>query len=417
VSERLDPAELHPLLERLEGFTDAPPGATRPVYGPAWCAAQSWLAGEAERRGLAVTADWAGNLFLHPPRLAAGARALFVGSHVDTVAHGGRYDGAYGAVAGLLLAAARLGAEGAPVVGFVTSEEEGSRFPGSMMGARSLLGLATRQEYQTLRDRDGVTWAEALAAARPAARLGAGEPGAPPFAPAAMLELHIEQGPVLEAEGLALGIVEHVAGYRRLRAHVTGAARHSGTTPMGRRRDALAAAAEMVLAAEAAAREAGEPAVATAGRAQAEPGLFNVVPGACELWLDVRHADPAALERLERDLLERCHAIATRRRVDLALETASLQDPVPLSRPLADAAAALAAERRIAHRRMNSGAAHDAMIFAQAGVPALMLFVPCRDGISHSPDEYAEPAQLAGGVSFAAALIERLAARPELARA
>jgi len=203
--------------------------------------------------------------------------------------------------------------------------------------------------------------------------------------------------------------VGHVAGYRRVRARVTGAARRSGTPPRRWRRDALAAASEMALAAESLAREAGEPAVATAGFAHAAPGLFNVVPGACELALEVRHVQAEALDRLAAELERRCRAIADGRGVDLTWEQVSHQDPVALSVALANLAAEMATELRVPHRRMASGAAHDTMVFARAGVPALMLFVPSQGGVSHAPEEHTDAAALATGYRLAAAFARRVA--------
>lgn len=403
-------------LESLARFSAGAPGVTRFTYSQAWCEAHRWLAREAEALGLAATSDWAGNLFFHDPGLAPGAPAVLIGSHLDSVVRGGHYDGAYGTIAGLLVAAASRGTPGLPVVGFVTCEEEDSRFHGGMMGGRSLLGRVEEGELDSVTDREGVTWRQALASAREqgcAAPLGPSGTGAPPlFTPKLQLELHIEQGPVLEVHRLGLGIVERIAGYRRWIVRIEGEARHSGTTPMGLRRDALAAAAEMIVAAEAAAREAGEPAVATSGYLRPEPGLFNVVPGSCELWLEVRHDRPEALERLASDLAQRCWGIAQRRRVQLVLEEGASQAPTALSSALAEVAVRLAQELEIPHRRMPSGAAHDTMIFAQAGIPALMVFVPSRAGISHAPEEFTSEEDLVTGVRFIATLAQRLAGHP-----
>ena len=397
-------------LERLAGFSAPGPGVTRLVYDDAWCDAHAWLRGEAASLGLASTTDAIGNLWLHDRALAPGSAVIAVGSHLDSVVHGGRYDGAYGTIAALMLAAELRGTR-APVAAFVTCEEEGSRFPAALTGVRGLLGGLDPASLAALRDADGVSWADALAHARSRGCAPAGGHGTMQrcFTAARQLELHIEQGPVLEAEGERLGIVNRIAGYRRLRAALTGAARHAGTTPMERRRDALAAAAEIVLAAESLARESGPPAVATAGFARAEPGLFNVVPGACTLGLEVRHTDPESLDQLAAALDRRAKAVAERRGVALALALQSGEAPTPLSDALASDAVALARARGLSHRVMPSGAGHDTMAFAQAGVPALMLFVPSRAGISHSPDEFTPNDQLWTGVAFARELLARWA--------
>jgi allantoate deiminase len=406
-------------LEALARFSAEGPGVTRLAYDPAWCNAHRWIAREAKGLGLAATPDWAGNLFLHDPAIRPGEPdrpVLLVGSHLDSVKQGGRYDGAYGTIAGLLIAAANRGRAGLPVVGFVTCEEEDSRFHGGMMGGRSLLGQVEHRELDEVADGEGVTWRQALAAAQERGCAAALPPAsvsrAPLFRPALQLELHIEQGPVLEARHLALGIVERIAGYRRWIAQIEGKSRHSGTTPMVMRHDALSAAAEMILAAESAAGEAGEPAVATAGFVRPRPGLFNVVPGACELWLEVRHDRSENLRELGADVAQRCWDIAQRRGVQLALEEGAAQAPTALSPALADTAAGLAQALGVPHQRMPSGAAHDTMIFAQAGIPSLLVFVPSRAGVSHSPDEFTSEADLLAGVRFMAALCRRLAEHP-----
>jgi allantoate deiminase len=404
-------------LEALARFSGAGPGVTRIAYDAAWREAHRWLRKRATALGLAAYPDAAGNLFFHDPALEPGAdtRALFVGSHLDSVVHGGRYDGAYGTVSGMLIAAELRGTGKLPVVGFVTFEEEGSRFPGMLLGARSVLGKVKADELDQVKDAAGVSWRAALEEAHAegcAVPLAAGDaPFHPPFRPATMLELHIEQGPVLEREGGAIAIVEHIAGYRRMIARLRGAARHSGTTPMTERRDTLAAAAEMILAAEALALELGAPAVATAGNVRPAPGLFNVIAGECELWFDVRHPGSAALDAMALELARRCRAIAERRGVAVKLERSSGEDPTPLSGALAGEATRLAAELAVAHRRMTSGAGHDAMEFARSGVPTLMVFVPSRGGVSHSPEEFTSPAALFTGYRFTRELARRLSER------
>ena len=418
VAAEITERTLSETLEALAGFTADGPGVTRLAYDAAWQGAHRWLRERAATLGLAATVDAAGNLYFHDPSLKPGddgRPVLLIGSHLDSVVHGGRYDGAYGAVSGLLIAAELRGAGKIPVVGYVTCEEEGSRFRAPLMGARTVLGSVAAGELDAMVDSAGVSWRAALDQARAAGCAGplaAGDrPFQPPFKPATMLELHIEQGPVLEREGEAIGIVEHIAGIRRVIARLRGEARHGGTTPMTQRRDALAAAAEMILAAEALARELDHPAVATAGNVRPEPGLFNVVPGACELWLEVRHPGVAALDTMEHELKRRCREIAGRRNVEAEFERAAGEEPAPLSGALATEAVKLARELGLSHRRMTSGAGHDAMEFARAGVPTLMVFVPSRGGISHSPDEFTTPGALFTGYRFTRELARRIAER------
>jgi len=398
---------LDELLQSLAGFTSASPGVTRPVYGEAWCDAQRWLAERARALGLAATCDGIGNLLFHAPEVKPGdlsRSVLLVGSHLDTVAGGGAYDGAVGVLAALRVAAELRERNALPVVGFASCAAEDGRFGACGPGARGLLGLLRQEDLDATRDQDGVTLRRALDQARArgcAAPAAGGERPCPAlFHPALMLELHVEQGPVLETEGLDLGIVEHVSGCRRMRVRLQGETRDSGTTPMNLRRDALAAAAEMVLAAERAARKAGPPAVATAGFLRAEPGRFSAVPGACELWLEVRHFERPRLVDLTAAIGQRCREIAQERGLGIEVDETTGHDPVAMSPKLAEAAAKLADRLKLSHGGMVSGAAHDAMEFARHGVPSLLVFVPSRHGASHSPEEFTDPAQLAAGHRF-----------------
>ena len=406
-------ARLTLLLDALARFSASSlRGVTRLTYDAHWCEAHAWIRAQAHALGLDATSDAAGNLYLHAARVRAGDEALLVGSHLDTVVNGGRYDGAYGVIAGLVLAAAHRDMPGTPVVGFVTCEEEGSRFGGDMMGARSLLGTVEPNELETIVDAAGVTWRQALAEAAArgcAAPLGASRPFAPYFKIRGTLELHIEQGPILEQAAQTLGIVEAIAGYRRQSVHVSGAPRHAGTTPAQARQDALAGAAEMILAAETVMLEWGDPARVTCGRITASPGAFNVIPGAVELALELRHQSHDQLDALDAEVAARFAAVAARRRLGFERTSLGEQLPTAMDARFVAAARALAKEQGIAHRVMTSGAGHDSMVFARAGIPALMLFVPSRDGISHSPQEFTDAAQLQAGVAFASALLTRLA--------
>ena len=417
-STDLSPLAIAQLVEALARFSGPGPGVTRLVYDDAWCEAQAWLAAQGKARGLVSTRDSAGNLYLHDPARPPGPIFL-TGSHLDTVRQGGALDGAYGALAGMLLASALRGATRLPVVGLVTCEEEGSRFPNAFLGARALAGRVTPGESDALRDEGGISWRQALSSA---VAMGCAAPGGVDKGPTVpqpvvgFLELHIEQGPVLESEGLDLGIVDRIAGFHRVRIRLAGAARHAGTTPMRMRRDALAAGAEIALAVERLAREHGDPAVATVGAMSAAPGLYNVVAGSCDLRLDLRHVQAAALGRLAYSIESTAREIALRRKVEFAWEVVSKQDPIAMDARFVETAMRLATERGVKHRVMASGAGHDAMILASAGVPSLMLFVPSQGGVSHHPDELTSPKLLAGGIEFARALLraltERVAGKP-----
>ena len=415
---RVQSSDLNGLIEMLGKLTDDPPGVTRLAYGPAWCEAHRSLATRATELGLTATPDAAGNLYFHAADVRPGEdhAVLMIGSHLDSVVHGGAYDGAYGAIAGLLIAAECAGRTTVPVVGIVTCEEDEVRFANNMMGSRSMLGLAKSEELDRVKDASGTTWRAALEEARAAMCAAELDDGArvvePLFRPATMLELHIEQGPILANAGEAIGIVDRIAGYRRLKIQIVGEARHSGTTPLRARHDALTAAAEMVVAAEKLAAESDEASRVTAGNLRVQPGNYNVVPGACELWIEARHVLAAPLEALVEQLDRNCRAIANRRGVRVTIEQPSGQPPTTLDGALADRAAMLARRMNLRHRRMSSGAGHDAMVFAQRGTPTLMVFVPSQGGISHTPEEFTGPEALWDGWRFTRDLVLELAKDP-----
>lgn len=287
-------------------------------------------------------------------------------------------------------------------------DEEGSRFPASMFTSRAVAGVLDPADLAGVADGAGVAVTDALAAwGLDAARIG--EAARAPADVIGYLEAHIEQGPVLEAEGLPLGIVSGIAAQLRFAVTVSGCAGHAGTCPMPLRHDALAAAAECVLAAEAVAREAASDLVATVGRMQVLPGATNVIPGRVEFSLDVRAGRDDLRDAGAGEILRRFRRIAGEREVAITADqvqdlAASPCDPA-LTKLLEQAVAA----QGIAPRRLVSGAGHDAMVMA-ALCPTAMLLVRCDGGISHNPAERASAAD--AGVAVAAMLdfIERLGA-------
>jgi allantoate deiminase len=376
-------------LDTLARWTSQPDGLTRLYLSPEHRAAADEVAGWMREAGLAVRIDPLGTVVGRREGTIAGAPAVLMGSHIDTVRDAGRYDGNLGVVAAIA-AAERLGRQAPlprPIEVLAFGDEEGVRFAGTLRGSRAIAGRLTGRDLAEV-DGDGVSVAAALAA------FGS-DPGAWPSAARApgeveaYLELHIEQGPVLEAEGLPVGVVTAIAAALRAGITIEGEAGHAGTVPMAMRRDALAAAAETVLAVEA--RAVAEGAVGTVGRIEALPGAANVIPGQARLTLDLRAPDPAARDRalaaIEADLA----AIAARRGVAARLEVTLRHDGCTCSAPLsAHLARAIAAEG-VAVRHLPSGAGHDAMAMA-ALCPVAMLFVRCKGGISHNPAEAIEAA-------------------------
>ena len=326
-----------------------------------------------EEAGLEVESDSCGNLFGRLRGQDPAQPELWVGSHLDSVPQGGRFDGALGVVAGLE-AVERAAAAGRPprtlaVVAF--RDEEGGAFPRGCFGSRGRFGRLTEDEV------------------REAAARGLG-PDEPAPLPGAYLELHVEQGPVLERAGVPLGVVTSIAGQARGTMVFDGEACHAGTTPMDARDDALCRAAELVLHVRDAAR--GIPgAVATVGRLEVEPGAANVIPGHVAMSVDARAPDR-----------ERLGALVERLGLDLAVNPPSAMDP-----SLMGVLREEIERRGLPVFELPSGAGHDAGVVAAAGVPAAMLFVRSRGGISHHPDEESSVEDVALGVEVLAAAVAR----------
>ncbi len=407
---------IHGLADRLAELgrvSDEPDRLTRTFLSPAMRRANALVGGWMAAAGLEVSEDGFGNLIGRRASARPDAKTLLLGSHLDTVRDAGRFDGALGVLLAIS-AIEDLRARGRElpfhleVLGF--SEEEGVRFASAYLGSKGYCGLLTGADLALL-DADGVSVAEALAA-------GQGGHGGPRLRPTerpdrapllGYLEVHIEQGPVLEAEGLALGLVSAIAGQTRVRLTWRGQAGHAGTTPMALRRDALAGAAELVLAAETLARQS-PPLVATVGSLGVAPGAANVIPGEVTHTLDVRHPEDgarlAALDQLERAAEE----VARRRHLSLAWHPTQDDRAVPCS---ADLTALLGESVRGIQGRtieLPSGAGHDAVILSRLTAVA-MLFVRCRGGLSHHPDEHVEPDDLGAALAATIDFLERLAAR------
>jgi len=274
--------------------------------------------------------------------------------------------------------------------------EESSRFSVGTMGSKVMAGVASVDAWRALQDHAGTTLAQALATRGlalerlPEAARRRGELKA-------FVEMHIEQGPVLEAAGIPIGIVEAIAAPIRLKITVEGEAAHSGTTPMGRRHDALVTAAQVVLAVqEAAASRAERRIVGTVGAIRVHPGSINVVPGTAELWIDIRGIDAGLVAATAEAVREAADAIARREGTRITAETLSVEAPVPMDPGVVGAIEAACQRMKLAARRLPSGAGHDAMNMARLA-PAGMIFIPCRGGISHNPAEHTSPEAICSG--------------------
>jgi N-carbamoyl-L-amino-acid hydrolase len=394
---------LHARLAELAKLGATADGIDRALFTAPERAARERFAGWARAAGLRVEQDRVGNVFA---RLVGDDDSAPVqcGSHLDTVRGGGAYDGAYGVVGGLD-ALERIALSGErpqrslEVVAW--AGEEGSRFPLGCLGSAVYAGLTSFDEAAALVGDDGAAFVDAL---RGPDGLLADVPlrdGFPP--PAAYVELHIEQGPVMEHAGVRLGVVTAIAGQRRLRVTVEGTAGHAGTMPMPGRADALCAASELVLAVERAARDEGD-AVATVGHLAVEPNQTNIVPGRVVFRVDARSVDDARVVRIERRLRERADEVAAARGVRVAIEPLETRAAVPMDarlRTIVRAACVSLDERAM---DIASGAGHDAMCVAQVA-PAAMIFVPSIGGRSHVGSERTAPVDLELGVEALAATL------------
>jgi allantoate deiminase len=382
-------------------------GCYRPLYGTAWAEACDRAARWMKDAGLAVRRDAVGNMW---GRLdgSGGGKAVVTGSHIDTVRRGGRLDGALGITAGLAALRALTEARGKPkrpLELLVVCEEEGSRFATTFWGSRAIVGAIGPGEADTVTDAEGVTLARAM---RERGLDPAEIPSAARDDLGAFVELHIEQGAVLEAEGVPLAVVTAIAGAVHLEIVVTGRPDHAGTTPMDLRRDALAGVAAMIQAVQSIAAALGRPAVATVGKLRVEPDQINVVPGRVTFTVDLRHADLGGRRALEERIRSLCGTIASERGLGIDTRTLHERPPVPMDGALRQVLERAATEAGTVPRALVSGAGHDAQVLA-ARCPVGMLFVPSIGGRSHCPEEATDPAHVALGTRVLARALELLA--------
>jgi hydantoinase/carbamoylase family amidase len=406
-------AWLHDAIAELATLNDDPAagGITREVYSPTYERAVELVSGWMRDAGLEVRRDAVGNLFGRWRGADPGAPLVLTGSHIDTTLNAGAYDGVLG-VLGAIAAVWAMREDGVlprrPVDVVAWAGEE-PRFGTGCVGSRAAAGELTRADLDRLVDRAGVSMAQALTAAGFAPDRIA-EARIDPATVHALVELHIEQGIVLETHGQPIGIVTAIAAPHDFTLTLRGAATHAGATPMGLRHDALAGAAEVVGHVEQLARgSASGTTVGTVGVVRVSPGAINVVPGEVALDVDVRDSDEDARERVVDGIIAAAGAVADARGLDLAVAPIVRDVPVTCAPAVVDAVAATCAELGLDGRRMISGAYHDAMILGRR-VPVGMIFVPSRDGVSHHPAEYTAPEDLDRGVAVLAGTLARLAA-------
>ena len=397
-------------LEAMGRITATPgAGMTRFSFTEEHRLTRDYISGRMKEAGLAVFQDEAGNLFGRREGTCEGAPAVMIGSHFDSVKNGGIFDGPAGVVMGLEVARilhdenikTRYPLEFAALV-----EEEGARFGGGLHGSRVMAGLVRREMLDSFKDRDGVSMTEAMSAfglnpdlitsaVRPAESLKA------------FIEMHIEQGPVLENEGVEVGLVKTIVGISQKEIEILGRPDHAGTTPMEMRCNALTAAAEAALFLDEAARKAGGGTVSTVGRMEVYPGGTNIVPGRVFFTIDVRAAEMARIKQVTDAFVEFLKSLE-KRGLEVRVTDRITVPPVDMSPEILELFAAEARKRGYSSKVMQSGAGHDAMIMAGI-TDAGLVFVPSKGGRSHCPDEWTDYGQIKKGVDVVLGAVLSLA--------
>jgi allantoate deiminase len=401
-------ARLARRLDSLGLITDEPDRLTRTFLSPAMRRANAEVGAWMREAGLRVREDAFGNLIGRSESARPDARTLLVGSHLDTVRDAGRFDGALGVLLPII-ALEELRRRGTTlsfaveIIGF--SEEEGVRFSSAYLGSKGYTGQLVAADLDR-RDACDVSLREALRKFR-RGTFRFPPPAHNPSELMGYVEVHIEQGPVLEANGLAAGVVSAIAGQTRVRLSWRGQAGHAGTTPMVLRRDALVGAAEFTLAVESFAR-CRPPLVATVGAFSVSPNVANVIPGEVALCLDVRHPQNAARRSALAQLLRLANRVARRRRLVLTWQPEMDHAATTCSPALTAALARSVRAQQGKCPKLVSGAGHDAVVIAGL-TPVAMLFVRCRGGLSHHPDESVARRDLKVAVRILVDFLERLA--------
>ncbi|HEY0549360.1 MAG TPA: allantoate amidohydrolase [Verrucomicrobiae bacterium] len=381
-------------LAALAKISDEPNQLTRAYGSPAMRLANALVSDWMRDAGMVARGDEIGNVIGRYEGVRAGAKIFLLGSHLDTVRNAGAFDGPLGVILAIECVK-QLHASGVrlpfaiEVIGFC--DEEGVRFQNTYLGSRALAGTLTDADLQRT-DENGISLADAIRnfGGQPENLLGAKRN---PSQLLGYAEVHIEQGPVLEQKNLSVGVVLAISGQSRIKVRFTGKAGHAGTTPMDLRRDALCAAAELISTVEAHTRSVAGL-VATVGQIQVAPGASNVIPGEAHLTLDIRHqVDSVRLEACGH-LQTKAEEIGRQRGIFVSWEIVHQTNSVPCDPELTFLLKRAAQKHQPEIMELSSGAGHDAAVMGKI-TPAVMLFVQCRDGLSHHPDESAKAEDIA----------------------
>jgi allantoate deiminase len=390
-------ARIESHIDTLGTFTATPgKGTTRLTYSREDLQAREYIKEKMKGFGLVVREDGFGNIFGKLEGTLKDAPSVLIGSHFDSVPNGGSYDGPAGVVAGLEVAA--LFAENKltpkyPLEVIALIEEEGSRFGGGLMGSRGIVGLLDEEDFNSLKDKDGIYAVDAMK------KIGL-DPSLPkkrdPKTMKAYLELHIEQGPILEEKGIPIGVVEAIVGLTQLEVSVKGQAGHAGTTPMDRRADALVTAAKMIAQFPDLAEAEGEGTVVTTGRLNVFPNGANVIPDMTVFTVDIRSGKEEHVLNVVRKVKDLA-ASYTETGIEVSVEQLLYIQPKVMNKDIVSLLKRKSSELGIPKCSINSGAGHDAMVFSDF-TNVGMLFIPSKNGLSHCPEEWSDSRHIANAV-------------------
>ncbi|GIW32827.1 M20 family metallo-hydrolase [Meiothermus sp.] len=397
-------------LDTLAGFSDTPkPAITRILFTKPDLGARAYLKGLCEEAGLRVREDGLGNIFARWEGSAPELPAVGTGSHFDAIPYAGMYDGTVGVLGGLeaIRALQRSGFKPYRSIELlIFTAEEPTRFGIGCLGSRALSGVLNPESLRLLKDQEGKSLEEVRWEAGYMGRLE--DVQLPEGYYAAFVELHIEQGPVLEQEHVPLGIVTAIAAPASLRAHLEGVGGHAGTVLMPDRHDALCAAAEIILGVEAFAKNSGSiNTVATTGFCEVYPNAVNSVPSRVKLEIDVRDVEQSRRDQVIRNIIQGVEQVCTRRDIKYSVDIINIDPPAKSGSEVLKALVEACGEAGVKFKLMVSRAYHDSLFMARIA-PTAMLFIPCREGISHRPDEYASPEDIALGTYVLALTLAKL---------
>lgn len=383
-------------------------GVTRLLYSPDWQEAQVALKDKMDKTGLHTYFDSVGNLFGKLQGKDRQSKTILTGSHIDTVVEGGKYDGAYGINASLMAVSRLFQAYGYPkkTIEVVSlCEEEGSRFPLTFWGSRNINGAYSLEHIKGLKDTDGVSFIDAM-------RQAGFDPEkyTPPNRNdiERFVEIHIEQGMILENNLNEVGVVTHIVGQRRFTVRILGESNHAGTTPMQFRKDAVSTASNLISYLTKRAIEIDSQLVATVGKLDVKPNVPNVVAGEVEFSLDIRHHKEAVLNRYCEDIFSEFQQVSERLGIEVTVSQWMDVKPVEMDEEMKKLSREIAKEKNYRYQDIVSGAGHDAQVFGTA-CPTSLLFVPSHKGISHSPKEFTNIEDLETGIDMLTNILYKLA--------